>query len=257
MSPPVLDYDADFRRAAVQASVDFLPNCGVAADDVDLTRCGASLCLAAGGDPQWFRRHCRRLMLSVLVFGVGTIVAGFAVATVVSPRLDGRWRFAAVGAGAALVVGGNAVMVSAKRVESGALVQYRRSTRAAKPTFAPAFAPIVVTVEDPGTVQKIKTVTEDVAELFVDASRRVVVIEGFSHRYVIWAADVVAARIRRTASVDFVVVTFRVGHGEQLLEMAIAYGTAGILLQRMLGLLRRPPLADLLQREAGITVQGA
>lgn len=108
----------------------------------------------------------------------------------------------------------------------------------------------VVSVEDPATASRVKVLDDDIAAMFADPARRLILLEGFSHRYVIRAEDVVEYYPRVFVAVPSVVVAFRVGGSDRMLQLKLAQ----VVLTADRDESGRPwsPLPDTLQRTFGV-----
>ena len=250
--PQSLPYATDFRTAATSASLNALRRTG--SDPADVTASGLSLCLPAAGDADRFRRHFGRTLLALAVVGFGGWALALASVIVAFTAVPAPYRIPVAMSAFPWFLAGSAVMAAAKPVQSVMLRRHRASMPYAEPPFARGVAPRVVTVEQPDTVSQMKVVAEDVADLYLDAARGVVVLEGFSHRYVIWGDDVVRASVRRTRLSDFVVLQYRMAGTAVLLEVAVNYSTAETIRKRQAKQLPRPPLVGWVEETLGITV---
>ena len=244
-----LAYAADFRAAATSASLVALSRARPASDAVEL-----SLCLPAAGEPDRFRRQLGRATLTLAVVGFGAwgmgLAGGIALAVV------GHFEIGIAVAFAGFFLG-SIVMASAKPLQDRMLNNQAQRRPDAVPALDHGETSVTINVEDPATASKMKIVTDDVGDLYLDGDRRRVVIEGFSHRYLIWGRDVVDARLRRTRLSDFVVITCRVAGGPASLAVALNYYTNETIKLRQQKQLPRPPLVDWLEAALGVTVPDA
>ena len=242
--------ESDFRNEATQISLAAIAARGVSPERGDLSTVGISLCVPAPGDAARFRKSMGRRMLLLTILGVGGVAFGGIAAFAEKHGMTGAHGdqiSPLLAVGLAASVGGIALMVSAVAVQRRAILRHLQSNSASRPAFAGPEKPIVVSVENPETFERIKLVTEDVAALYPDASRRLIVMEGFSHRYVIRGDDVVFAYPRSAQSSHGVVIAFRVAGSDRMLSLILVYNSAGMELKRQTIGMSRPKLADILE----------
>ena len=81
--------------------------------------------------------------------------------------------------------------------------------------------PIVASIENIETANRLKLADEDAAAVYPDPARRLVVLEGYSHRYVIRGEDVVDCTLNRRLNVQGVHISFRVCSGPVVLKLRL------------------------------------
>jgi len=229
-----LDYSGDFRSEALLASTRFCQDAGIGSAPRDLTELGTSLCLPATDDPDAEMRVVRRGVATVFVVMVALLVCGLGmfIAAKVGPWVTpmGSFRIP-IWAGAIPGLAGWVMMCSSVNLEHR-IARRRIAARGAdKAPFPVSESPIMFRIEDPETFKVVKLVIEDVAIGWCDSSRRVMQLEGFAYRYVIWANDILS--LNRLGD-RFVEVTFYVGGSDQFLALAVAMNGVGIELKKQL-----------------------
>ena len=216
----------DFRANAVDASRKALAAHGQAGAS-DFTACDSSLCLPAPGNPDACRRDlwaCSTTSVSLLLGGIAGAVCAAAhwghplgaPANGPSASIPGLCA-----AGLSLAVGFTA-MFSAVALRNRVFLRYLRTQADLRPKWTAMRSAGVVSVEDMATVSTLKWVDDDVAAVFADPHRRIIVLEGYSHRYLIRAQDLVEFYSAQLASMPFVVVAFRVGGSAHVLRVKLA-----------------------------------
>jgi hypothetical protein len=245
----------DFREAAVEVSRRVLAARRVSdVDRADLSKLGASLCISAPGDPAKFRRKLGVRLIVLTVLGFGGALAGWLIMkfsgsgneSVAEPMRPMTW------VGVAATLCGMISLLSALGVQRRAIVRHLNQNALLRGA-APARDAIIVSVEDPLTFQNLKLVADDVAEMSIDAARRLAVIEGFSHRYVIRGEDVIDCYSAQGPSESGVEIVYRIG--EVRLSLVLIYNSLFIAFRRKLHLLRRNPIATKLEEGLGIRVR--
>jgi hypothetical protein len=150
-----------------------------------------------------------------LIFGFGGVLSGAILASVssryrASPPLGlshGVW----LGIGMACSLSGIGIMLDAA-------ASMRRRTRAhirQRLKIEGVKAP-VVEVEETATYSKMKAVSEDLGLLLMYPETRCVVIEGLTHRYVIYANDVLLVRPVQGATTIGLGIQYLVGSGKRV-----------------------------------------
>ena len=244
----------DFRDDAVAASRAAMMSSG-GANAVDLTSTGTSVCVPAPGDAAKFRR--------VLAAGVSTVIlvalGGLAAGIIAIPMLGRAGIIPSRGvrglplygwlSGAAVLIG-YAAMINAVTVRNALFLRWLRCQAGLRPLMPLARRTGIVSIEDPVTASRIKLVEDDLAAVFPDPTRRLILLEGYSHRYVIRAEDVVEFYPKVFINVPSVVIAFRVGGSEHVLRLKLSQ----VVLTFRRGASGRPwsPLPDTLQRTFGI-----
>jgi len=191
---PMSESKRDFRDEAVTASEASLAQCGwhrQAPAEGDLVESGLSYCVKAEGDGQGALRRLRRRML--VAFLLGFVLLGMAIVAIgVNSRAEktGAPHSEAV----MLVLAGSGVVgfltllfyaVTAHRRVARRLVLNRILVERGG-----ASEPVFVCIEDGQTFQKPKLLPEDIGAVILHPASRCVQIEGVTHRYMIYAEDV-------------------------------------------------------------------
>jgi hypothetical protein len=178
------------------------------------TLAGVSLCVRAPGDGQAVRRREKVGVILRLIFGFGGVLAGAVLASMSSEKRGppplglGKGRWLAVGM--VCSVGGIALMLDTPGS------QRRRTRRHISSRLRlDGLKPPVVEVEDTATYSKMKAVSEDVGLLLMYPESRCVVIEGLTHRYVIYANDVLQVRPVQGATTTGLGIQYLVGGGRR------------------------------------------
>lgn len=246
-----LAYVHDFRAAAVQASRAAMSRfAGFDSERGDLTQLPFSVCVPALGDAAQYRAHAARINIAALVYGYGAFFGGIAALMAIAnlPFPPNLLPLAAL----VLLGSGWVVMLNGRRVESITLRRYRRRIGAPIPAFSPTRKPVTISIEGPSTIRKMKVVPEDVAQVFADARRSLVLIEGFSHRYLIRAQDVLRAQVKHVVITDVVYLTCAFAD-QHPLDLALVYNSVGSQLGRLAAM--RSPLVKMLERSLGIPIR--
>ena len=186
----------DFRDAAVAASERVLAELARAQPAVmrDPFAAGMSLCLRVPGEGDDVRRQVkRRVVLCLILGGLGVLLgAGFAKLSE-----SGRSRgVLGMSEHAVLAVAGLCSGTGFVLMIHGVRYGRRRARRAiaARLDIQSGTQAIDVEVEDASTYTVMKAVTEDLGVLLMYPAQQCVVIEGVTHRYLIYAADVTQLR---------------------------------------------------------------
>lgn len=205
----------DFREQAVfvsEAALRELAASNPAAGEP--TQAGVSLCVRAPGDGQAVRRREKVSVILRLIFGFGGVAAGAILAAATSEKRGppplglsrGRWLAVAM----VCSLGGIGIMLDS----AGA--QRRRTRRHISSRLKlDGLKPPVVEVEETATYSKMKAVSEDVGLLLTYPETRCVVIEGLTHRYVIYANDVLLVRPVQGSTTIGLGIQYLVGSGKR------------------------------------------
>ena len=178
------------------------------------TLAGVSLCVRAPGDGQAVRRREKVGVILRLIFGFGGLLAGAVLASLSSEKRGppplGLGKGVVLGAGVACSLGGIGLMLDTPGSQ-------RRRTRRhiSRRLRLDGLRPPVVEVEETATFSKMKAVSEDVGLLLTYPETRCVVIEGLTHRYVIYAADVLQARPVQGSTTTGLGIQYLVGGGRR------------------------------------------
>ena len=216
----------DFRDEAVVTSLAAISSRGQSIGS-DLAAIGISVCVPAPANPAAFRRVLAALELIVAALAVGGLAAGIVAVPVLgvrgiisSQKIEGIPLYLWIAAASVAV--GAAVTLGAVLIRNFVFLRWLRAQAPLRPSM-PLNPPAgVVSVENPATASTLKVIGEDVAAMFTDPVRRLVVFEGFSHRYVIRAEDIVGYYPKRFISVPSVVIAFRVGGTDHVLRLKLA-----------------------------------
>lgn len=248
----------DFRSEAVEASKQVLAAKRIRLDEPDLTKAQTSVCVPAAGDPQALRRTVIVRSMLLLVLGFGGLTAGAVIAKFVV-KLDspGSKQISPM-----LIVAmccsicGIASMCSAVWVQKQTVRRYLERIGAIRQTVSPSEM-IFVSIEDAHSYQKPKLVPEDVAALHLDAERRMISAEGFSHRYVIRAQDVLAAQLANTRASQGVRLDVAIGDTDTVLSLVMEYSSIKMNLKKQFLPGSRTRLAAVLEQTMGIAIERA
>ena len=191
---PATSASDDFRDAPVAASELAVADAARANPSLasDPLRAGMSLCLRAPGDGQSVRRRLKWDVLARAVLGLGGLVGGAVLGVMHENHRDvfgfkvsgGVWLAVAV----CCSLGGIFMLISA----AGAA--RRKVRRHVAQRIRLDGRPPIVELEETRTFSKMKAVTEDLGVVLMYPEQRCVVIEGVTHRYLIYAEDVVEVR---------------------------------------------------------------
>jgi hypothetical protein len=212
----------DFREEAVAAC-----RAAIAGHERDLASAGASLCVPAPGNPVRIRRVLAMVELLVGFTALAGLLAGFIVIPLLGAAGLLRWHQVNgvpvfVWAAVATALIGLVTMRMAVSIRNVVFLRWLRSQTAIR-RFMPPGPPVgVVSIEDPATASRLKVVMEDLAAIFPDPERQLVLLEGFSHRYAIRAEDLLEYYSRVFFIVPGVVIAFRVGGSDQVLRLKLA-----------------------------------
>jgi hypothetical protein len=255
--PPQKQAERDFRASAVAKSQAIIESRHIESARGDLTVLGVSLCVPAPGNPAQFRRTITFAYIIVALFGLGGLIVGLGFMhgglTLHAQTMHLAMNMLLVGL--VIFIGGLSILLCAFRLERRVILRHLKKSRAAMPSFDPAQPPIHVLVKDPAQFFRLQFITDDVGAAYFDQRRKLAVIEGFSHRYVIFGRDVVTARQLFAASWWGVSLAVRVAGSDDLLPLALIYSSAGQHLRSQTIGLSRQPLTEILERDLGITVE--
>lgn len=248
----------DFRSEAVQVSKQILAAKRIRLDEPDLTKAQMSVCVPAAGDPQALRRTVIVRLLLLLVLGFSGLIAGAVIAKFVVKLDDAGSKQISpmLIVAVCCTICGIASMCSAVWVQKQTVRRYLERVGAIRPTLSPAEL-IFVSIEDAQSYQKPKLVPEDVAALHLDSERRMISAEGFSHRYVVCAQDVLAAKLANTRGSQGVRLDIAIGGTDTVLSLVIEYSSLKMNLKRTLLPASRTRLASVFEKTMGITVERA
>lgn len=255
LNTPVVSYSGDFRSAAVAASEAALEGAGVVSVVDDLTVAGFSVCVPARHDREGVRARLRRdLMIHQVVvmacLGLTwlSVFGGMFLVANGSPRV-----------GAAMVVGGlfggllSMVVIGPMNIPTFLTRRRLRQVAVPKPSLAVSEPVWMVCIENPESRSKMKLVGEDRALLYCDGARRLLVMEGISHRYVIRAADVVGLRVSYHLLSQFVIVSYRVAESQTVLQLTLVRPGFFSELKRQWTLnMTKPAMVGILERTFGM-----
>ena len=202
-----------------------------AADDP--TAAGLSLCVRAPGDGEAVRRRERVSVIFRLVVGFAGLLAGAVCGKVSTAAKDGSPPLG-LGENAWLAVGGVGSVGGILLMLQAPHAQRRRARRHIDRRLRlDGLKPPVVEVEETATFSTMKAVSEDVGLLLLYPPQRCVVVEGLTHRYVIYADDVLWARPVHGASNVGLGIQYMVGGGVRLpLDITIYQQSVWVELKR-------------------------
>jgi hypothetical protein len=220
--PALLPYAGDFRSEAVEASQVLLAPVAGDAEAVTLSSCTRIHDDANDEVCRRFRRAMRFGtifaisigMLAVLVGGVGMllgeelgvlIAVGLLLGVLLFSGVSIEWRDRKVRR-----------LVSARGVELTPRIRCIR-------------------IENALTYNSLKVVPEDLAMVCVDPARHCVRLEGLSHRYIIYAADVTHLAVRRMPGQCSTAITYRIGAMQLALTLAESQSNVFELLLQAVG----------------------
>ena len=136
------------------------------------------------------------------------------------------------------------------------MIAYLRGQAAKGPYMSFDPVPIVASIENIETANRLKLADEDAAAVYPDPARRLVVLEGYSHRYVIRCEDVVDCTLNRRLNVQGVHISFRVCSGPVVLKLRLVQVSVSYALSRQA---RRDqpqsPLPGLLENTLAIAIR--
>jgi hypothetical protein len=185
---PALNYEPlDFRSEAAALSAELLKQHRIRPDVADLASVDLSLCVPAAGDPVAKRKHVSLLILITLIIPfvlLGLGLLGMFLADRAPIRLPVNPRFVLAG-GIVLGCLGFIGILSAVAIQGAILRGQLQMTGTDTVRFQPTVMLANIGVENPATRTTVKLLIEDRGNLFCDASRRLIVIEGMFYRYVV------------------------------------------------------------------------
>jgi len=221
-TPGLLQYAGDFRSEAVEASRILLAPVAGDAEAVTLSTCTR---IHDDVNDQVCRRFWRVMRFGT-IFGISVVMLAVLVGGVGMLLGEGLWVLVAVG----LLVG---VLVF-----SGACVEWRdRKVRRLVAARGVELTPRIrcIRIENALTYSSLKLVPEDLAMACVDRLRHCVRLEGLSHRYIIYAADVTHLALRRMPGQCSTAVTYRIGAMQLALTLAESKSNVFELLLQAVG----------------------
>jgi len=219
-APDVAGVPPDFRDEAVAASLAALAQRHLPSDADDLTSLGLSICLRARGDAQRFKSGVRVRLKVTLI----TAVVSFAIAKLASAgiRAHGRFNVAVDWIGGIFVSLAFIFLIVAVAVYQRDVRRYLRTIGAARFPFKPTVLRRAVEISNPLTADRIG-VPDDIVNVAVDAERKLLLMEGYSHRYVVRAEDVHAFYTSRPRSRRRLTLTYRIAGTTTALKLAFPY----------------------------------
>ena len=205
----------DFRDTAVAASNAILSRWrqdSGASVDADPVESGLSYCVKADTDGRSVMRRLKRKTLAALILAFGLIISAIfplRADSLAKKRGTPYNETALVTLGACSVLGGMAALFY------GVTVHGRLVRRVARDRISVeregASRPVVITIEDGLTFEKAKAVPEDIGAVILHPASRCVQIEGVTHRYMIYADDVLEAECRKTPTNRALVIEYAIG----------------------------------------------
>lgn len=249
---------AGFRDKADAAASAALSRHRIPTNSTDITSAGFSICVRRTGNADATRKRVARIFIAQLTLTFLAIVAG-GLLTWLSVKRPGTTTKAMHGlllySGIALLGIGWLAVCCAVNIQGVLVRRLLRTLGAPVPRFQTSEGPIVVHIEDPANCHETKLVVEELGLLYCDAVRRLIVIEGIFHRYVILGRDVIHCEIYQPRNTRHHFLTYRIGGSKERVSLALSYNSAAIELRRQLsGNRARPPLAGILERTLGIVV---
>jgi hypothetical protein len=244
--PGLLQYAGDFRSEAVEASRVLL---APVAGDVDAV--AVSTCTHVEDEVNL--RAClraRRQMMVTSIAGIVVVTAGVIAGAL--GRIHNQQTLLLVAIFVSLF--GLGLMLWQIWSRNAAV---RRMAIARGVEVEPSVR--CVTIENAMTYSSMKFVPEDVALVWIDPGRHCVRLEGMSHRYIIYAADVVNLAVRRGPAQTSTSVTYRMGSAQLALTLAESQGNLLEIFMQTFGLAQRmhPTLIAALTAPAGEEVLDA
>ena len=240
----------DFRADAASMSVAALKARRIKPDSEDLTIAGLSLCVPAPISSKGVRRTIAICLLFITVFGFGLLLIGgmakFAKEGVFPDPVNAfyarheRLLLSSIGVGVLL-------LTSAMWVEKLCVKFHLKSRGVKAPPWAIPTATTILNIEDPNTAHRMKMVCDDVARMFQDPARKLVVFEGISCRYVLRSEDIVQLYQREINKKLRIVVVYRVAGTDQTLSLLLAFNSAALERKRQMSGWKRAPLSDELE----------
>jgi hypothetical protein len=258
VSSVLLNYaSSDFRDDAARLSTRLLHQRRLPADPADLASFDVSLCLPAPGDPVARRKQVsRKVLINILIplvfFGAGAFT--FGLNEILSRLLSiNTTVLSAVGISCGLL--GFVGMLSLRPVQSTIVRSVLREMNTFYVPFKPTDALVNIAIENPVSRKKIKLLAEDRANLFCDANRRLIVIEGIFYRYLVHGQDVISCMLERKPPYPFLIIQYRVANTETTLNRAISYVALDAGLKReALSSRKELPLVAVVERTFGFSV---
>lgn len=218
---------ADFRQAAVAASEAILAQQGVTpGGPADPVEAGVSYCIPAEGDGRAALRTLKWRVIVGLALGMAGLAGGAFLAVRAEKNPDASTRLLTLGT----VCSASGMLL----LFYGATVQRRLVRKVARDRITVpregASKPLVVSIEDGRTYEKMKAVPEDVGAVILHPGSHCVQIEGLTHRYMIYADDVDEMTVKKTPNSQALVLRYRVGKAS--LHLALFYNGLGAELKR-------------------------
>jgi MFS family permease len=197
----------DFRDRAVEAS-DRAVRAANLRPGVDATQAGISYCLRREQSAQALRRILQ--VQTLMMTGLGFLLGIAAVAAFVVGQTP--WRFSGItliGAGCAILGIGHLAIAAVLEPRTTALL-LRRRLKDAWPGDGR-----MLRLENAATYNKLKIIADDGGVVVAHPQSGCVQIEGLSHRYLIYAADITELTILRREAPEAFNLTYLAG-GEPL-----------------------------------------
>jgi len=235
-TPELLQYAGDFRSPAVQASARLLAH---VAGDIDAVPVSACMRI----DDPANERACRRLRARWKLSSVGGIVVLTLALLLFATGILLDLPLLALVAGILCIL-----IIIFALLEIAHRSKALRRVVAARGIDVAAGNVRGVSIENALTFSKMKVVPEDLALLWIDPQLHCVRLEGLSHRYIIYATDVVSLSVRRGPAQSTTSVTYRIGPTELSLTLSEIQGNVLEIYKQSFGLASRmhPKLVEAL-----------
>lgn len=206
---------ADFRAEAVAASEELLAawrRKSPAAAEADAVESGLSYCIRTDLDgPSIMRRHARFMRIG-MVLTIGFLIAGI-VALTVNSRAEKKGATDQEALSMAFVGCACAGFLACAFYCAKAHVRLLRRVAADRLAVerTGSSKPVILSLEDGQTFQKLKAAPEDIGAVLLHPASRCVQIEGVTHRYMIYADDVLGMEFARTPNSRAFVIQYAIG----------------------------------------------